>query len=100
MASFSSYMSFNLFFVFNLAKMNKLGSYREIQNVLLKNYSRKGPNRELDIALVELTSPFKWSSSAKPACLPTSDFVKEYKGQLMVSFRFFLTNVKRLAFIR
>ena len=74
----------------NLAKMNKLGSYREIQNVVWpKGYKKKKFYPFDDIALVELASPFKWSSSVKPACLPTSDLVDEYEGQLMVSFRSF-----------
>ena len=68
--------------------MNKLGSYREIQNVVWpKDYSHEDLFN--DIALVEMASPFKWSSSAKPACLPTSELVQEYKGQLMVSFSSF-----------
>ena len=72
--------------------MNKLGSYREIQNVVWpKDYSHGDLFN--DIALVELASPFKWSSSAKPACLATSELVREYKGQLMVSFCFSLTRI-------
>jgi hypothetical protein len=68
--------------------MNKLGSYREIQNVVWPKGYKKNDYFD-DIALVELASPFKWSSSVKQACLPTSELVREYKGQLMVSFSSF-----------
>lgn len=40
-----------------------------------------------DISLAELATPFKWSSSVQPACLPKSDFVPKYEGILMVSAR-------------
>ena len=74
--------------------MNKLGSYREIQNVVWpKGYKKKKFYPFDDIALVELASPFKWSSSVKPACLPTSELVDEYEGQLMVNFPFLLTRI-------
>ena len=68
--------------------MYKLGSYREIQNVSWpKEYSDEDNTRRgyYDIALVELTTPLKFSALVKPACLPTSDLVEKYEGPLMVS---------------
>lgn len=42
-----------------------------------------------DIALVELSSTFQWSSSVKPACLAHSEndgYVEDYGKKLMVTF--------------
>ena len=68
--------------------MNQLSRYLGIQNVVWPEDHDKNDDKKgflYDIALVELTSPFKWSASVKPACLTTSDLVDTYEGRLMVS---------------
>lgn len=66
--------------------MYNKGYYLEIAKVTLHtNYSREKLTH--DIALVELDGKFKWSNTVLPACLTTSEYIVQYKGQLMVSFR-------------
>ena len=67
-------------------KIYNSGRYREIQKVTWpKDYDPKTLLN--DIALAELKTPFKLSALVKPVCLPTSKYVREYKGPLMVSVR-------------
>ena len=75
-----------IFRILTLAKMHQWSRYLEIQNVFWPKEFNFETNFN-DIALVKLSSPFKWSPSVKPACLPTSDLVREYKGPLTVSAR-------------
>lgn len=59
--------------------------YIEIE-VVWRQKEYDGKTSVHDISLIELKTPFKWSSTVKPACLPNVD-VHEYKGPLMVSSR-------------
>ena len=62
------------------------GNYLEIWQIVPNpNYNRRAATN--DVALLEMDGHFQWSDSVKPACLATSDFITEHKGQLMVSFR-------------
>ena len=64
--------------------MNKMGSFREIQNVVWpKDYDYDANYN--DIALVELKTRLPMSALVKPACLPTTEYVRHYPGTLMVS---------------
>lgn len=67
--------------------MYKLSRFKEIESVMMPTNGSK--EYQSDIALIELKSPFKWSDSVKPACLPTTEFVSKYEGLLMVSLRWF-----------
>lgn len=81
-----TYCSFSNSFVPNLAKMYNKGNYLTIATVTPHpNYTKTKETN--DIALVLVNGRFKWSESVKPACLATSKYVTEHKGQLMVSFR-------------
>lgn len=85
------------FCLLNLAKMNRSGSYKEIQDVVWPkeyNGSKTNPN---DIALIKMKTPFEWSRLAKPACLPTSDFVPEYAAPLAVSLTLSGFSLKMIA---
>lgn len=42
-----------------------------------------------DIALIFLESPFEWSNTVKPACLPSGDYDRAFPERLMVSVREF-----------
>lgn len=65
--------------------MYSMSRYIEI-NMVWRQHYYKGAGVQ-DISMIELKSPIKWSFSAQPACLPTSELVHEYKGLLMVSVR-------------
>ena len=71
--------------------MSKLTKYKQIRNVFTPNFTNLEEG-ERDIALVEVTRPFKWTSSVKPACLSISELVQKYEGPLMVSVRVLVYN--------